>query len=146
MSSTLPLKKVPAARRRRSSVVGDSSAVAGFCVRVCRFIVGYGLWDYTLTPLLMAVGFTPLQIVPAVLLSELATGVTAGMAHHSFGNVNLRRGSRDLRIMVIMTICGALGVSVAAIVAIRLPPLLLRIYIGLLVLAIGITILLTRGK
>jgi len=99
-----------------------------------------------LTPLLMAVGFTPLQIVPAVLLSELATGVTAGIAHHGLGNVNLRRGSRDLRIMVIMTTCSAFGVAVAAIVAINLPPMLLKIYIGLLVLAIGITILLTRGK
>jgi len=115
---------------------------------VCEFFdsslgMGYGT---TLTPLLMALGFEPLQIVPAVLLSELATGVVAGIVHHGFGNVNLRRGSRDLRIMVIMTICGALGVSVAAIVAIRLPPTALKAYIGVLVLAIGLTILLTRGK
>ena len=115
---------------------------------VCEFFdsslgMGYGT---TLTPLLMALGFEPLQIVPAVLLSELVTGVVAGIVHHGFGNVNLRRGSRDLRIMVIMTICGALGVSVAAIVAIRLPPTALKAYIGVLVLAIGLTILLTRGK
>lgn len=115
---------------------------------VCEYVdsslgMGYGT---TLTPVLMMLGFNPLQIVPAVLLSELATGVTAGLVHHGFGNVNLRRGTRDFRIMLVLTLCSACGVMVAVIVAISLPALLLKTYIGLLVFAVGIIILLTRGK
>ena len=41
--------------------------------------MGYGT---ILTPVLLAVGFNPLQIVPAVLLSELISGVLAGILHH----------------------------------------------------------------
>lgn len=48
--------------------------------------MGYGT---TLTPLLLIAGFEPLQVVPAVLLSELLTGVTAGALHHRDGNVDL---------------------------------------------------------
>jgi len=126
----------------------SSPAIMIVLAFVCEYVdsslgMGYGT---TLTPLLLVFGFDPLQIVPAVLLSELATGVTAGIVHHGFGNVNLRRGSRDLRIMITMTTCSAFGVAVAVLVAINLPPPLLKIYIGLLVLAIGITILLTRGR
>ena len=40
--------------------------------------MGYGT---TLTPLLLLSGFEPLQIVPAVLISELMTGLTAGLLH-----------------------------------------------------------------
>ena len=40
--------------------------------------MGYGT---TLTPLLILFGFEPLQVVPAVLLSELVTGLLAGFTH-----------------------------------------------------------------
>ena len=46
---------------------------------VCEYVdsslgMGYGT---TLTPLLLLAGFEPLQIVPCVLLSEFATGLTS---------------------------------------------------------------------
>ena len=44
--------------------------------------MGYGT---TLTPVLLAFGYEPMQVVPAVLLSELFTGLLAGLAHHSAG-------------------------------------------------------------
>ena len=49
--------------------------------------MGYGT---TLTPLLMLAGYAPLEIVPAVLLSELLTGLAAGAMHHRDGNIDLR--------------------------------------------------------
>lgn len=60
------------------------------CAFLCEYMdstlgMGYGT---TMTPLLMLFGFSPLQIVPAVLLSELLTGLLAGMFHHREGNVN----------------------------------------------------------
>ena len=41
--------------------------------------MGYGT---TLTPLLLLMGYEPVEIVPAVLLSECITGVLAGACHH----------------------------------------------------------------
>ena len=59
----------------------------------CEFVdstlgMGYGT---TLTPVLMlCFGFEPLEIVPAVLLSELVSGLLGAFMHHLNGNVNCR--------------------------------------------------------
>jgi len=44
--------------------------------------MGYGT---ILTPVLLLMGFKPLEVVPAVLLSEFATGLLAGFTHHKLG-------------------------------------------------------------
>ncbi len=49
--------------------------------------MGYGT---TLTPVLLLFGFSPMQIVPAVLLSELVTEILAAFFHHWQGNVNFK--------------------------------------------------------
>lgn len=105
--------------------------------------MGYGT---ILTPVLMMLGYEPSQIVHSVLLSELVSGTTAAVLHHRFGNVNLRRGSPDLRILAVLALCSAFGVAAAVVVAVSIPARFLKAYIGLLVLAMGGLILLTRGR
>ena len=57
--------------------------------------MGYGT---TLTPILLLAGFAPLDIVPAILLSEALTGAAAGLLHQRDGNVNfLRDGAPAIR-------------------------------------------------
>lgn len=105
--------------------------------------MGYGT---TLTPFLLLLGFEPLQVVPAVLISEFATGLAAAAFHHGYGNVELRRGSRDLNVALVLGGIGLLASVVAALVAVRLPPRLLGHYIGLVVFVTGLIILVTpRG-
>ena len=48
--------------------------------------MGYGT---TLTPILLIFGFSPLQVVPAVLLGQLVGGAVGGLAHHRLGNIKL---------------------------------------------------------
>jgi len=105
--------------------------------------MGYGT---TLTPILMMIGFGPLAIVPCVLLSELITGITAGIAHHKAGNVNFKRGSIHLKIALVLATCSIIGATIAVSVAISIPKLWLKTYIGLIVLGMGIIILLTLNK
>ncbi len=105
--------------------------------------MGYGT---TLTPLLMIIGFGPLAIVPCILLSELITGITAGLAHHKVGNVNFKRGSIHLKIVIVLAACSIIGATVAVFVAINIPKLWLKTYIGVIVLGMGIIILLTLNK
>jgi len=105
--------------------------------------MGYGT---TLTPILMLFGFGPLAIVPCVLLSELITGITAAAAHHKAGNVNFRRGSIHLKIALVLAACSVIGATIAVFVAITIPSLWLKTYIGLIVLGMGIIILLTLNK
>lgn len=105
--------------------------------------MGYGT---TLTPVLMLFGFGPLAIVPCVLLSELITGITAGLAHHKAGNVSFKRGSSHLKIALALAACSIFGAAVAVFVAINIPKLWLDTYIGLMVLGMGIIIVLTLKR
>ncbi len=105
--------------------------------------MGYGT---TLTPLLLIIGFSPLAIVPCVLLSELISGITAGVAHHKAGSVNFKRGSIHLKIAVVLAMCSIIGAIIAVLIAINIPTLWLKTYIGLIVFGMGIIILLTLNK
>lgn len=127
--------------------------------------MGYGT---TLSPILLAMGFEPLQVVPAILVSELVTGVAAGFTHHHLGNVDLMPRTTSLRRIVtglrrygpaeaarrglppalrIATVIGAASVAgtvVAALVALRLPATVLTLYIGGLVVVLGVVMIATR--
>ncbi len=115
---------------------------------ICEYIdsslgMGYGT---TLTPLLMLAGFKPLQIVPSILLSEFVTGLLAGFFHHRHKNVNFKRGTVDFKIAGVMSGCSVFGALVAVVVALQLPQFYLKLYISLIVLAMGIVILFTLQR
>lgn len=113
--------------------------LAFFCELVDSTLgMGYGT---TLTPVLLAMGYDPLEIVPAVLLSEFVTGLLAGFFHHGFGNVDLRPGSRDLKIAATLVGCSIAGVVLSVGIAIRLPVWAVKLYVGGLVLVMGLVIL-----
>mgnify|MGYP000035211210 CR=1 FL=1 len=123
--------------------------------------MGYGT---TLTPLLLLLGFAPLQVVPAILLSEFLSGVTAGLLHSKLGNIKLDFSrdeelirkrlsgwgyipkSTDSKVIFILSICGVIGVTIAVFIALNIPKILLKTYIGVMVTAIGIIILIKRKQ
>jgi uncharacterized membrane protein YfcA len=105
--------------------------------------MGYGT---TLTPVLLLMGYEPAQIVPSVLLSEFLTGISAGILHHEFGNVDLRPGARPLKVALVLAACSVLGTLVAVAIAVSVPKWMVKTYIGVLVLAMGIGILVTMGR
>ena len=104
--------------------------------------MGYGT---TMTPILLLIGFDPLQLVPIVLMSEIITGATAGLCHHNEGNINLREKT-NLQIILALSFCGLLGSVIAVTLAIQLPKSLVKFYIAFLVLGIGCFMLIMRNK
>jgi uncharacterized membrane protein YfcA len=103
--------------------------------------MGYGT---ILTPVLLLLGFDVLDIVPAVLMSEFATGITAAFAHHSFRNVRFERRSLDTKVAAVLAACSMVGTVAAVIVATRvLPKDKLALAIGVVILAMGVIILAT---
>ena len=119
--------------------------VLAFCCELVDSALGMG-YGTTLTPLLLALGYQPLEIVPAVLFSECLTGVTAGFFHHELGNVDLRPGSRDFKVAAVLTALSVVGVLLAVVIAVNLPSWAIKLYIGLLVLAMGLFILVNRNR
>ena len=123
--------------------------------------MGYGT---TLTPILLIVGFSPLEVVPAVLLGQLVGGIVGGLAHHRLGNISLdfrrdeqliktrlrRLGylprSTDSKVIFILAVCGIIGALVGAFTAINISKFALQTYIGVMVLAIGVIIIIRRNR
>ncbi len=105
--------------------------------------MGYGT---TLTPLLLILGFKPLEIVPAVLFSQFVTSLMAGFFHHRFGNVDFRRESFHLKVVFVLAFSGIVGSIVAVFISLNVPQLVVKTYIGLMVLVIGMAMLFNMNK
>jgi uncharacterized membrane protein YfcA len=115
---------------------------------ICEYVdstlgMGYGT---TLTPLLLLMGYEPAQIVPSVLFSEFVTGILAGLLHHGVGNVNLKPGSHPFKVALTLAACSVFGAMAAVFIAVNIPKWVIEMYIGVLVLVVGVGILLTIGK
>jgi uncharacterized membrane protein YfcA len=133
---------------------------------VCQFLsislgVGYGT---LVTPLLLILGFAPLIAVPAVLLSQLVGGIIGGLAHQRAGNIRLDfrrdeqlikerlRGlgylprSTDAKVVLILITVGVIGVLVGVFTAVSISETVLAAYIGAIVLAIGLVIIVRRNR
>ncbi|GAG53435.1 unnamed protein product, partial [marine sediment metagenome] len=122
--------------------------------------MGYGT---TLTPVLLIIGFAPLEVVPAVLLGQLVGGLVGGLAHYRLGNISLdfRRDeqvkkrlrwlgylprSTDSKIIFILVVSGVIGALVGVFSAVNISEVALKTYIGAMVLVIGIIILLRKRR
>jgi len=105
--------------------------------------MGYGT---ALAPILVIMGFNPLQVVPAVLVSQFFTDIAACIAHHNRCNVDLKVSSLDFKVAFIMGLISSLGVILAVFVALKIPKWLLSFYIGILVTSMGILILVTAKR
>lgn len=122
--------------------------------------MGYGT---TLTPVLLIIGFLPLEVVPCVLLGQLAGGFVGAFFHHKVGNVNFDfrqdkaikrrlRGlgylprSLDSKVVFTLAVCGIIGALVAVFFALNIPTIILKTYIGVMVLGIGVVILIRRNR
>jgi uncharacterized membrane protein YfcA len=124
--------------------------------------MGYGT---TLTPLLLLLGFNPMQIVPSILLSQLICGLLGAFFHHREGNVNLKPSTREifritnmlsplgyiatfqktvpphLKVGLLLATCSVFGTIAAVFIAVSIPTFWVKLYIGVLVLTMGILIL-----
>jgi len=123
--------------------------------------MGYGT---TLTPLLLIMGYNPLVVVPAILVSELITGGLAAFMHHREGNVQFDfRNDPDHRLVrkmkllgyiprsnaskiaLVLGLCSLLGAITAVFIAINIPKFYLKLFIGIMVFSMGVLILLKRN-
>lgn len=105
--------------------------------------MGYGT---ALAPILIILGYHPLIVVPAILVSQLATDIAACISHHSCRNVNLKFNSADFKIALSLGLVSSIGVIISVIIALKIPKWLLTLYMGLLVTTMGILILVNRNR
>ena len=103
--------------------------------------MGFGT---ALSPLLFLLGYNPLQIVPAILISESITGLTDTIFDHEFKNVrySFRPLNEATKIALIMAFFGCLAILASILIgyyAIRFPDIVIKTYVAILVIFMGIS-------
>ena len=131
---------------------------------ICEFIdsglgMGYGT---ILSPLLIILGFDPLLVVPSILITQAIGGLSASIFHHKYKNVYFGLRSKnikyiikkikehgviksfklgvsdDLKTVIIITSLGIIATITAVLIAVNISKTTLNIYIGILVLIMGL--------
>lgn len=105
--------------------------------------MGYGT---LLTPILILMGYEPVEIVPLILFSEFITGLLAARMHHKKGNVNFQIGSTEFKTAAILTACSIVGTVAASFLVISLKKEIIKLYIAILFIFIGFTSFMTFRK
>ncbi len=115
-----------------------------------------------LSPTLLLIGYNPIVVVPSILFSEALSEVLAVSIHHHLGNVDFclksmderpgelgyidvfRRLSKDLKVALCIASLGMIATIIAALTAITIPRIILKTYIGILVIMMGVLLLLNK--
>jgi uncharacterized membrane protein YfcA len=105
--------------------------------------MGFGT---TITPLLLIWGYSPLQVVPAVLLSELISGLSSAFFHHRLKNADFKIGTDDSKTVFVLAGCSIFATIAAVFVAMNLPNFYVKLYIGVLVFSMGLLILINLNR
>lgn len=103
--------------------------------------MGYG---FSVTPLLLLLGFSPIKAVPSVLLASLVGNILSSYFHHRFKNVDFSVNSKHFRIALVMGGLGSIGSLFGALIAIGISKFYLNLYIGIMVTILGFFVLFSR--
>jgi uncharacterized membrane protein YfcA len=105
------------------------------------FGMGFGL---TMTPILFLMGYPPHEIVPALLFSSLIGNSLSPIFHHKFKNVDFSLCSKHFNMSMVIGILGVVGSFIGASVSIGISDFFLGLYIGILIVSLGLFLLLNK--
>ena len=102
--------------------------------------MGFGT---ALTPVLLVMGFDPLQIVPVVLIQQSVAGLVGAFLHREFQNVEwkFKPLSETVRLCIIISASGTVFVLLATIgiyAVMDVDPIWIKLYVAMLLLGMGV--------
>lgn len=96
------------------------------------------MYGTILSPLLIGMKYNPKMVIPAILLSQGLGGLIATIGHNRFRNCDFNGWTTDHKVAITMVIPGILAVVLAVYIGSIIPKTALNIYIGILVVIMGI--------
>lgn len=104
--------------------------------------MGFG---FTITPMMLLLGYTPMEAVPCVLFSSFIGGASSSIFNHRLNNVNFSWNSIATRIAVFTAGLGIIGSIAGVQISFNLPQRIVGLYIGVLVIASGVLVLASKN-
>jgi uncharacterized protein len=110
--------------------------------------MGYGT---ALTPLLLMSGFDPRQVVPLIMITEMFTGLIAGLVHGEFENVEwkFKPMNEVTKMTLVVSILGmaSAGISISAVYGFfQVHKFWIKLYVAMLLIVMGACSLFTYQK
>ena len=101
--------------------------------------MGYGT---AFTPILLVLGYEPMQIVPVIMIQQACAGLTSAYIHREYGNIEwkFKPMSETTKLWIIIAITGSIGVvlSITTVYALfYINKFWIKLYISLLLLGMG---------
>jgi len=96
------------------------------------------MYGTLLTPLLIGLGYAPKVVVPSILLSQATGGLVATFGHHKYKNGDFKGWTHSTKIAVTVIVPGLLACVLGAFVAVSISSFALSLYIGILVIIMGL--------
>ncbi len=116
--------------------------VFGFLLSILDTSMGMGYGTIG-TPVLLIAGISSVIAVPAILISQFVSSSLGSIAHRKLKNADvLNIKHSDGKITMVIVGMGLLGAIVGVLLGISLPKVYLNSYIGLLVVAMGVLLIL----
>lgn len=137
------MTRVGAISRVSINAVNLYLIVPAFLTAVIDILFGMG-FGLTLTPILILARFEAHQIVPALLFSSLLGNAVSPFFHHKFKNVDFRCCTQHFMISIAVGALGIAGSVLGALISIGLSDFYLGLYIGVLVSALGLFLLVNQ--
>ncbi len=116
--------------------------ILGFVAEFLDAVFGMGYGTF-LTPLLILLNLPILEVVPAVLLSQIGAAVATAIAFQIHGNVNFSLSSEDSKIAIALSLAGVLGAVTAILLfytIISINTVLLQTFVGVAILLVGLLV------
>lgn len=120
-----------------------SIIILAFLFNFMNTSAGMGLGT-SLAPILFLMGYNPFQVVPVLVINAAISGWISGWFHHEFENVKFsfkRPLNKASKVMLLIAGVGSLTIFGAVILAyssVGLPDVVIKTYVGILVLFMGL--------
>ena len=150
-------QRLPSAFVKAKGWMGtDNWMIIWWVILICAFFeymdsaggMGYGT---ALTPLMLMAGFDPKQVVPCVMITEMFTGLMAGVIHGEFENVEWKFSpmNETTKLTIVVAIIGMCCVCfsiTAAYKVLKVHKFWIKLYVAMLLVVMGVCSLLTAKK
>jgi len=99
--------------------------------------MGFGI----VTPILVLMGYSPHEVVFAVLVNSAILSLSAGIFHHIFKNVRFTKKSKSSKISKLLVLFGLFSILLGVIIAVEISDTVLKAYIGAIFIIMGFVLL-----
>ena len=124
-----------------SEIVGIALiVVVAFIAKVIHATIGMG-FGIMMTFIFLFLGYDPTEVVTSILVAQTTGQILAAFFHQRFKNVNFSKGSRELKITLVIIVLSLIGAVIGPLIQVNVPKFYMRLFTSSVIVALGVFML-----